>query len=215
MAEGLRPEHFRDLNNANNQAPGATHMMVSYIAGLDQAVSLLGESPSEPAEAEILGLLNTPYPFARYLALRELGRDPVGDNEKTLLSQLERSAKAGDPVGFYWTCEAMAHGRIEAAIPALAVYATAEPRANLHGPLGMGYGLPAAKAIGRIAGRIEQAEVQRLLAEKNVWLVAGVLAGLTDARAAGVRELLVRFSDPWQPAIIRNEAAVGLRRLAE
>jgi hypothetical protein len=77
----------------------------------------------------------------------------------------------------------------------------------------MGYGYPAAKAIGCIAGRIEHAEVQRLLAEENVWLVSGVLAGLAETEPPGIQELLVRFSNSHNPAIIRNEAAVGLRRL--
>jgi hypothetical protein len=215
VADGLRKENFRDLNNANNQAPGATHMMISHIAGLDRAVFLLGSSPADTAEGEILELLGTPYPFARYLALRELGRDARGARQTALLKQLDRSAKAGDPTGFYWTCEALGHGRIEGAISALVPYATGGPRPGLHGPAGMGFGLPAAKAIGRIAGRIEDGEVERLLAEENVWVVAGVLAGLTDARAPGVAALLERFADPRQPAVVRNEAVVCLRRLKE
>jgi hypothetical protein len=212
VADGLGEQHFRDLNNANNQAPGAKHMMVSHISNLDHAVSLLGTAPS--ADADLLELLNTPYPFARYLALRELGRDPAANHE-LLLAQLDRSAKASDPVGFHWTCEALAGGQIDSALPALARYATPEPVKNLHGPIGMGYGYPAAKAIGRITGQVDHPEVQRLLAEQNVWLVAGVLAGLTEARSPGIEELLVRSSDPRQPAIIRNEAAVRLRRLKE
>ena len=195
--------------------PGATHMMVSHISNLDHAVSLLGSRTSDSADTEIAALLKTPYPFARYLALREVSQNPSRSHEELLLSQLDRSAKAVDPVGFYWTCEALARGRIVAAIPTLARYATAGPVKNLHGPIGMGYGYPAAKALGRIAGRIEHAEVQRLLGQENIWLVAGVLAGLTEAGAPGIRGLLGRFSDLRHPAIIRNEAAVGLRRLKE
>lgn len=214
VADGLCEEHFRDLNNANNQAPGAKHMMVSHISNLDHIVALLGANSPDQAENEIQELLNTPYPFARYLALRELGRDPAA-NRELLLAQLDRSAKAVDPVGFYWTCEALAGGRIEAAILSLARYATSDPVSNLHGPVGMGYGYPAAKAVGRITGQIDHPEVQRLLSEQNVWLIAGVLAGLTEARSPGIEKLLARFRDPRQPAIIRNEAAVGLRRLKE
>lgn len=84
VADGLEKEHFRDLNNANNQAPGATHMMVSHIGDLDHAVSLLG-SNSPASAADLLELLTAPYPFARYLALRELGRDPF-DHEELLLA---------------------------------------------------------------------------------------------------------------------------------
>ncbi|MHB8902631.1 MAG: hypothetical protein ACYC6Y_28055, partial [Thermoguttaceae bacterium] len=215
VAEGLRPEHFRDLNNANNQAPGATHMMVSGVWGFDRTVALLGQDRSEASAAAILDLLTTPYPFAHYLALRELAREDRQVDEAALLAQLERSAKTVDPVGFYWTCEALGRRRIEAAIPALAGYATGEARANLFGPRGMGLGLPAAKAIGRIAGRLDDPQVERLLAEENVWLVAGVLQGLAESRATGVHELLVRFSDPRRPAVVRNEAAVQLRNLPD
>ena len=213
VTNGLQSEHFRNLNNANNQAPGATHMMVSHISELDQAVSLLGTASVTAADPTLHDLLSSPYPFARYLALRETIQNPSLIDQKTLIAQLDRSAKAVDPVGFYWTCEALAQLRAEAAIPTLTRYATGEPVKNLHGPAGMGYGYPAAKAIGRITGQIDHPEVQRLLAEKNVWLVSGVLAGLTEAEPPGIRDLLVRFSDPRNPAIIRSEARVELQRL--
>lgn len=79
----------------------------------------------------------------------------------------------------------------------------------------MGYGYPANKAVGRITGQVDHPEVQRLLAEQNVWLIVGVLAGLTEARSPGTEELLVRLGAPRQPAVVRNEASVGLRRLEE
>ena len=210
VADGLRKEHFRDLNNANNQAPGATHMMVSHISELGQAVSLLG---TRTADSELAELLKTPYPYARYLALREMTRHPSSNHEELLLTQLDRPAKAVDPVGFYWTCEALSQLQAQAAIPALTQYATTDPVKNLHGPAGMGYGYPAAKAIGRITGQIDHPEVQRLLAEQNVWLVSGVLAGLAETAPPGIQDLLLHFSDPRKPAIVRNEAAIGLQRL--
>ena len=61
--EGLRPEHFRNLNNA--QARGAEHMMISGIASFAKSVDLLAEEHPE-AFGEVLGkLLETPYPVAQ------------------------------------------------------------------------------------------------------------------------------------------------------
>ena len=69
---------------------------------------------------------------------------------------------------------------VQAAITALTRYAQPENFPGLHGPIGMGFGYPAAKALARLAGRTTHPEVKRLLAEENVWLRTGALAGLRE-----------------------------------
>ena len=81
------------------------------------------------------------------------------------------------------------------------------------GPLGMGLGYPAAKAIARIAGRIDDDQVQRLLASENIWLRAGALAGLTEARAPGIEQLLEAVLQEHPPGVVYDHARVGLAQL--
>lgn len=254
IVEGLRAENYRNLNNGNNQAPGATRMMVRQIAPFCRAVSQL--SAWQPAEARplLVDLLNSPYPVAHFLSLRTLAnaggqelcenardlgfgtvpsfvakdfRDPrTGVNERKdgprrparpddplLVSTLTRFGDSGDTVGFYWTCEVLAVGRVKAAIPNLAAFAWMENPKGVHGPVGMGCGYPAARAIARIAGDLGHPEVGRLLGSDNMWLRAGALAGLIEARAPGIEDLLRRLLRESQPGLIHNHAATGLAQL--
>jgi len=213
VSEGLREEHYRDLNNANNQAPGATRMMISGITQLDRAVDLICAEYPESSGPIIRELLDSPYPFAHYLALRELVEGLPVDLDAFLIGKLDAYAKSAETVGFYWTCEALARRRVESATAALARYATSENTPGLHGPVGMGYGYPAAKALAQLAGQTSHPEVRRLLASDNIWLRAGALAGLTEVRALGIKKLLGRLLNQYQPALIRNHAAVGLSLL--
>jgi len=116
-------------------------------------------------------------------------------------------------VGFYWTCQVLAEREVRDAIEALAQYAVGEIRPGIHGPRGMGLAYPAARAIARLAGDISHDEVRRLLASSNIWLRAGALAGLTEARAPGLEGLLGKLLDEHQPGLIRNHAQVGLALL--
>ncbi len=214
VSDGLQADHYRDLNNANNQAPGAKRMMIRGITPLDRAVDWLCAGYPESSGPIIRSLLDSPYPFAHYLALRELIEGQPADLDTLLIAKLDAYAKSADTVGFFWTCEALARRGAQSAIPTLARYATAEAFAGLHGPVGMGYGYPAAKALAQLAGRISHVEVRRLLGSDNIWLRAGALAGLTEARAPGIENLLGRLLDQHQPAIIHNHAAVGLSLLS-
>ncbi|MCX6907763.1 MAG: HEAT repeat domain-containing protein, partial [Verrucomicrobia bacterium] len=213
IAEGLKSDHYRNLNNGNNQAPGATRMMVSGIQSLDRAVAALSAHHPDAAAPVLQRLLDSPYPFAHYLALRELlsGRHP--ELNTVLLKKLDAYAKNADTVGFYWTCEALARRGATDAMPALARYAQVENFPGTHGPLGMGLGHPAAKAIARLAQNVEHPEVRRLLNSNNIWLRAGALAGLTEARAPGIETLLARVIDEHPAALVADLAAVGLRTL--
>ena len=210
---GLQADHYRDLNNSNNQAPGAKRMMISRIDEFDRGVDLLCAKYSESAGPFIGGMLDSPYPTAHFLALREVAEGSAPADEDKLLTKLDAFAKTADTVGFYWTCEALAQRGTRLAIPALAKYASDEVVANLHGPIGMGYGYPAAKALARLAAEISDPEVDRLLAGDNIWLHAGALAGLTQARAPGLESLLNRLLDEDQPGMIHDHCRVGLEML--
>ncbi|MCX6899190.1 MAG: HEAT repeat domain-containing protein [Verrucomicrobia bacterium] len=213
IAEGLKKDHYRNLNNGNNQAPGATRMMVTGIHSLDRAVAALSALYPDAAAPTLQRLLDSPYPFANYLALRELLSGKHTELNDLLLKKLDVYAKNADTVGFYWTCEAIAQRHVADAIPVLARYAQVENFSGMHGPLGMGLGYPAAKAIARLAQNIEHPEVRRLLASDNIWLRAATLAGLTEARAPGIETLLARVLDEHPPTLVADQAAVGLRTL--
>jgi hypothetical protein len=213
IAEGLKKDHYRNLNNSNNQAPGAKQMMVSGIHLLDRAVAALCAQHPNAAPPMLRQLLDSPYPFANYLALRELLTGKHAELNALLLKKLDAYAKLAETVGFYWTCEALAQRRATDAISALARYAQAENFPGMHGPLGMGLGYPAAEAIARLARNIEHPEVRRLLNSDNIWLRAGVLAGLTEARAPGIESLLTRVLAEHPAVLVADQAAVGLRNL--
>ena len=212
-AAGLEKENYRDLNNSNNQAPGATAMMIRDIQPFDRAVALLVERDPDSADPLLKRMVDSPYPFAHYLALREHSAGTNGVGPQLLIAQLDRFASSSDTVRFYWACEALADRGVQAALPELARLADTENPAALHGPLGMGVGYPAAKALARLAGRIDHEEVRRLLASENIWLRAGALAGLIEARAPGIERLLGEVLEEHPSGLVFNHARVGLAQL--
>jgi len=147
--------------------------------------------------------------------LREYSGGATGDDEQLLIAQLDQFATSSDTVRFYWACEALADRGVEAALPELARLAGTENPAGLHGPLGMGLGYPAAKALARLAGRIDLDEVRRLLDSENIWLRAGTLAGLTEAKAPGIERLLRKVVQEHPPGVVFDHARVGLARFGE
>jgi hypothetical protein len=215
ISEGLESEHYRDLNNSNNQAPGATRMMISGIDPLSSAVTALSEGYPESCEPVIRTLVDSPYPFAHYLALRELAQGKYPNMDDTLVRTLDKSARSADTVGFYWTCEALAARKVDRAVPALVRFTTEDSPVGIHGPAGMGLGYPAAKAVARLAGRIAHPEVQRLLHNENHWIRAGALAGLVESPAPGIDELLRELLEEHQSGLVRDQAAVGLAILSD
>jgi hypothetical protein len=215
VSAGLEPGRYRDLNNSNNQAPGATRMMIHGIQPLALAVAALGDRHADSAAPVLRQLLESPYPLAHYLALDELARVGCAGIDGELVQGLKNSGKPTDTVRFYWTCEALAARNVRSAIPALVPFTTEERPANMHGPAGMGLGYPAAKAVARLARKIEHAEVQRLLQSDNIWIRAGALAGLVEAQAPGIGELLRDLLEEHQPGLIRDHALMGLRILSD
>lgn len=212
VAQILSPEQYRNLNNTNNQAPGATRMMVGNAASLAGAVEALCAEHAKSAEPILREMLDSPYPFAHYVALRQLAGGDFPDMDEVLAAKLDAFAKSGDTVGFYWTCEALAARRMQAAVPQLVRYAQAETWPGLHGPIGMGCGYPAAKALARLVDNAARPETSRLLDDQNAWLSAGALAGLTDTKDRRLNDLLYRFREHHPSALVRAEAAAGLSR---
>ncbi|MBC8868719.1 MAG: hypothetical protein H8E44_04850, partial [Planctomycetes bacterium] len=215
VSAGLDKANYRDLNNSNNQAPGTNAMMIRGIRSFDRAVDLLTERDRESAGPLLKKMVDSPYPFAHYLALREYSDRADGDEVQLLIAQLDRFANSSDTARFYWACEALADQGVEAALPKLAQLASTENPAGLHGPLGMGIGYPAAKALARLAGSIDHAEVRRLLDSDNIWLRAGALAGLTEARAPGIERLLREVAEEHPSGVVFDHARVGLAQLGK
>ena len=85
----------------------------------------------------------------------------------------------------------------------------------LMGITAMAAGYIAAKALAQIAADSRQAEVARLLGGENLWLRAGALRGLAEAETPGVEALLRQAVGSENPALVRQEAQVALRRLSK
>jgi hypothetical protein len=210
LERALSAAHFRNLNNA--QASGATRMMTADVEETREAFDALGALPGAAGRRPLLAALDSPYPYAHYLALQGLGRRGERDVIPRLTANLDASLKAQDFVGFWWTCEALGRLRAEEALPVLARLARAGNPPGSYGPEGMPVGYIAAATVARIAANAKQVDVAPLLQSDNPWLRAGALRGLAEAKAPGVQKLLREASGPEEPALVRQEARVQLQR---
>jgi HEAT repeat protein len=210
LKDCLVPAHFRDLNMA--QATGARHMLIRKVAETRLAFASVAKLPAEARRKELLAALESPYPYARYQAAKTLA--DVGDKEAVpaLLKKLDAAAKSADTIGFWWCCEALGRLGAREAIPTLAKYAAPSNPPNTYGPAGMALGYVSAWTLAKLTGDVKDNEVQRLLKSDNVWLRAGALRGLAEAKAPGVEELLTAAAMADQPAVVRQEAAAQLGR---
>src|SRR5262249_12178091 len=145
----LAAGNFRNLNNA--QATGAQRMMTGRCEELRLACAELARVPGEAGRKPLLAMLDSPYPYAHYLAAKALGERGEAEVVPVLLGKLEVYLKAKDTVGFWWCCEALAALKAKDALPVLVRYATVTNPANTFGPEGMPVGYPAARALARIA----------------------------------------------------------------
>jgi HEAT repeat protein len=206
---GLTARHFRNLNNA--QVTGAEHLMIRGVAETRRAFDRLAHLPGEAGRKPLLAALDTPYPYAHYLALQALARRGEREVIPVLVRKLDAFLQAQDTVGFWWCCEALARLGAREALPALTRNATTANPPGTFGPPGMATGYVAAKALAQIAADPKQADVARLLKSDNVWLRTGCLRGLAEVRATGVAALLEEAASEENPALVRSEARVQLR----
>jgi hypothetical protein len=209
-AASLAPAHFRNLNMA--QAAGAGHRMIARAEEARLAFAAWAGLPGDPARKALLAALDTPYPYAHYLAATALARRGERDVVPRLVRKLDASVKEQDTVGFWWCCEVLGQLGAKEALPVLAKHATAKNPPGTFGPEGMAVGYAAARTLARIAANPEQSDVARLLARRNVWLRAGALRGLAEADAPGIEALLRQAAGEDNPAVVRAEARVQLRR---
>jgi HEAT repeat protein len=206
----LDGKNFRNLNNG--QATGAAKVMTAQVEETRLAFAALAKVPGEEGRRPLLDALNSPYPYARYLAAVHLAERGEREAIPALLKRLEESAKTQDAVAFWWCCEALERLRAKEAIPTLAKYATATNPPGTFGPEGMAFGYVAATTLARLAADPKQPDVARLLKSENIWLKAGTLRGLAEADAAGVEALLEEASKEANPAVVREEARVQLQQ---
>ncbi len=211
LTRQLGADHFRNLNFA--QASGADRMMIRHVEETRRAFAALAKVPGADGTKPLLTALDTPYPYAHYLAARALAQRGDRDAIPVLVRKLETYLKSQDTAGFWACCDALGELNAREALPVLARHAVATNPPGTFGPPGMAVGYAAARALARISADPKQAEVARLLRSDNVWLRAGALCGLAEARAPGVETLLRAALDPDNPALVRQEARVQLNRL--
>jgi hypothetical protein len=208
----LKPDHFRNLGNA--YVRGADRMMTAHVEETAAGFTALQKHAGASGRQPLVAALETPYPFAHYLAARALGERGERVVIPVLLSKLEAYLQAQDFVGFWWCCEALGRLQAREALPVLIRHATASNPPGTFGPEGMAVGYITARTLAHITGECQQADVARLLTSDNIWLRAGALRGLAEARAPGIEALLRQAARPENPALVRHEALVQLRSLA-
>jgi hypothetical protein len=211
VAACLVPGNFRNLNNA--QASGAERMMTARVEETRLGLGSWLDHPGEPGRKPLQAALETPYPFAHYLAAKTLADRGEAEAVPVLMGKLDAYLKAQDVPGFWWCCEALARLKAREASPVLARHAVPANPPGVFGPEGMGTGYIAAKTLAQIIADPEQADIARCLASDNIWLQAGALRGLAEAKAPGIEAVLRQYADEEKPAVVRQEARIQLRRL--
>jgi hypothetical protein len=212
LKQCLAPANFRNLNNA--QATGAQYMMIARVEETRGAFAAIGKLPGAAGRTPLLAALDSPYPYAHYLALRGLAERGEKGVVPKLIKKLDVFAKTQNMVGFWWCCEALARLKAKEAIPVLTRYAVPTNPPGTFGPPGMATGYIAAKALVQIAGDLKHPAVARLAALKggsNIWLVAGALRGAAEAGL--LKDKTNELTHANFPALERQEARVQARRL--
>lgn len=173
------------------------------------------KTPLTPAlEAAVNAAVESPFPFAHFLAARFITSRQEARFIPALIKKLPACVESADTVGFYWIADALGRLRAQEALPVLAEFAAEKTYPKTYGSIGMAYGFAAARGVGLIADGMQKAEVTRLLESENVWLRAGVLDGLIargDATevAPYLRQLLAEAPN----AFLEEEARYGMNVL--
>jgi HEAT repeat protein len=211
IAKLLTAGNFRDLNMA--QATGARFMMIRNVEETRLAFAALGQRQDDASRKTLLDALETPYPYAHYLAAKALADRGDRGAVQALTGKLGKYLAAADTVGFWSCCDALGHLKAKEAAPELVRYAVPTNPPGMYGSQGMAVGYAAARALARIYADPKQADVAKLLKSDNIWLRAGALRGLAEARAPGIEPLLREAAEEEHPALVRQEARVWLKRV--
>ena len=207
----LAPANFRNLNMA--QIRGAERMMIAHADETRAAFAEFARHPEKAAFKTLVTALDTPYPYAHYLAAKAIALRREQAAIPILVKKLDAFIKSQDTVGFWWCCEALGDLKAKEALPPLAKYALPNNPPGTFGPEGTPAGYIAARTLARIAADAKHPDVERLLKEENVWLRAAALRGLAEAGTHGIETLLRRAADEDSPALVRYEARVQLNRV--
>jgi HEAT repeat protein len=179
---------------------------------LDPAVATAAPMTPELEQA-LTAAIESPFPFAHYLASRLIAVRQERKFAPQLAQKLPAYVAAADTVGVYWTADAL--GRLQApeGVEPLARIAVDETFARTFGSVGMAYGFAAARGLGMIVGDARRPELAKLIHSENAWLRAGVLDGLVERGDAAVAEQLKAVLADSPSARLEQEALHGLRLL--
>lgn len=204
------PQH-RNLNNAH--ARNADRMRIldgSELARvLEPAVARRAPLTDELRQA-LTAALDSPYPFAHYLAARLIAVREERAFIPQLLQKLTAYPAAADTVGFYWAADTLGRLGAAEAVQPLRQIAVGKAFGGTYGSIGMAYGFAAARSLGMLSDRDALTD---LLSHHNVWLRAGVIDGLVERGDAAVATDLEQILAESPDAIVEEEARYGLARL--
>jgi HEAT repeat protein len=210
LDELLVPKNFRNLNIAF--VSGAQQMMIDHVEETHHAIAALAKYSGPAATKQLLAVLDTPYPTAHALAAQAMAQRGDSSAAAILLTKLDDALKKQDFVSYWAYADALGQLRAKEAIPFLAKHAVPTNPPCAFGPPGMAIGYVSAAALARIVGDAQHPDVVRFLKEENIWMRAGALRGLAEAKAPGITELL-RDALEDEAAVVRQEATVQLRSL--
>jgi hypothetical protein len=201
----------------NTFARNAERMRIFDAGELAKVLDLpAARQPLTPdIERALQSALDSPFPFAHYLAARLIALRGETKFAAQLMQKLPGCITAADTVGFHWYADALGRLKAREAIPILGQHTVSKTYERTYGPVGMAYGFAAARALGMIADGPDEAEVAALLASENVWLRAGVLDGLVERAGRSLAPELRKILANPPSAILEEEARYGLRRVTQ
>jgi hypothetical protein len=214
LQSAIDPGQYKNV--ANTFARNAERMRILDAGELARVVEhpATATQPLAPElEHALQAALDSPFPFAHYLAARVIAVHGEKKFAPRLAEKLAGCVAAADTVGFYWYAETLGRLQAREAVAALAPFAVAKTYDRTYGPVGMAYGFAAARALGMIADEMNEAQIVSLLASDNVWLRAGVLDGLVERANPAIRGELQKILANPPSAILEEEARHGLKRL--